>query len=129
MPHPPHGSSVCNPPAAIAGKGSWSGLNFQFERVRIGADPERQRRCDAFLQVCPSRCCAVLRWAGQCNASGWHRMGRSGITLLKLRARPLLVRDYFLCRTCRPALPPTWPMLPLACCRSFSSARAAAWLR
>lgn len=38
-------------PHPATGKGSWSGLNFQFERVRIGADPERQRRCDAFLQV------------------------------------------------------------------------------
>ena len=49
--------TLSSPHPAI-GKGSWSGLNFQFERVRIGADPERQRRCDAFLQVQLGSCCA-----------------------------------------------------------------------
>lgn len=36
---------------ACAGKGAWTGLNMQYERVRISPEPERQRRADAFLQA------------------------------------------------------------------------------
>jgi arogenate dehydrogenase (NADP+), plant len=37
-----------------SGRGSWAGLNFMFEKVRIGQEKGRQARVDAFLQVrCP----------------------------------------------------------------------------
>ena len=36
-----------------SGKGSWSGLNFMYEKVRIGRDARRQKRIDAFLKVRP----------------------------------------------------------------------------
>lgn len=34
-----------------SGKGSWAGLNFMYEKVRIGADPKRERRVETFLKV------------------------------------------------------------------------------
>lgn len=34
-----------------SGKGSWGGLNFQFEKVRIGTGAERESRAERFLQV------------------------------------------------------------------------------
>ena len=49
-------------PALPAGKGSWAGLNLQYERVRIGCEPDRQRRCDTLLQVSGqgARACVVV---------------------------------------------------------------------
>jgi hypothetical protein len=34
-----------------SGKGSWQGLNFMYETVRVGDDPQRQARIDNFLRV------------------------------------------------------------------------------
>lgn len=34
-----------------SGKGSWQGLNFMFEKVRIGSGANRSKRVNAFLQV------------------------------------------------------------------------------
>lgn len=34
-----------------SGKGSWAGLNFMYEKVRVGADKRRQARVDAVLKV------------------------------------------------------------------------------
>ena len=34
-----------------SGKGSWAGLKFMFEKVRVGGGERRQRRADQFLQV------------------------------------------------------------------------------
>lgn len=36
-----------------SGKGSWGGLNFMYDKVRIGAGSQRQARIDGFLQVGP----------------------------------------------------------------------------
>ena len=36
-----------------SGKGSWQGLNFMYERVRIGTSNERQQRLKNLLQVPP----------------------------------------------------------------------------
>lgn len=36
-----------------SGKGSWAGLKFMYEKVRIGTGERRQRRVNQFLQVCP----------------------------------------------------------------------------
>ncbi|KAI3433403.1 hypothetical protein D9Q98_003219 [Chlorella vulgaris] len=43
-----------------SGKGSWAGLNLQFDRVRIGQDEERQRRCDAFLAFYEREGCEMV---------------------------------------------------------------------
>lgn len=34
-----------------SGKGSWAGLKFMYEKVRVGGGERRQRRVDQFLQV------------------------------------------------------------------------------
>ena len=34
-----------------SGAGSWKGLNFQYEKVRVLDDPVRQQRVDKFLGV------------------------------------------------------------------------------
>lgn len=43
-----------------SGKGSWAGLNMQFDRVRIANKPESQRRCDAFLQFFEKEGCKMV---------------------------------------------------------------------
>lgn len=35
-----------------SGRDAWTGLNFMYEKVRIGSSKQRQQRCDAFLKVC-----------------------------------------------------------------------------
>ncbi len=35
-----------------SGKGSWQGLNFMYENVRVGSSNERQQRVKNFLKVC-----------------------------------------------------------------------------
>ena len=34
-----------------SGKGSWAGLKFMFEKVRVGGGERRQRRAEQFLQA------------------------------------------------------------------------------
>ena len=34
-----------------SGKGVWTGLNFMYEKVRIGEDEAKQQRVENFLQV------------------------------------------------------------------------------
>lgn len=34
-----------------SGRGSWQGLNFMYERVRVGHDKRRTGRVESFLQV------------------------------------------------------------------------------
>ena len=34
-----------------SGSGSWHGLNFMFEKVRVSSSANRQKRVDAFLQA------------------------------------------------------------------------------
>jgi hypothetical protein len=52
---PPEVDILCTHPmfGPDSGKGSWAGLNFMFEKVRIGTDPKRERRVDLFLKVRP----------------------------------------------------------------------------
>lgn len=35
-----------------SGKGSWQGLNFMYECVRVGSSNERQQRVKNLLKVC-----------------------------------------------------------------------------
>ncbi|GFH29911.1 arogenate/prephenate dehydrogenase, partial [Haematococcus lacustris] len=51
---PPEVDILCTHPmfGPDSGAGSWAGLNFMFERVRILADvdPRRARRCELLLE-------------------------------------------------------------------------------
>ncbi len=44
-----------------SGKGSWQGLNFMYECVRVGRSPERQQRVKNLLKVV-SCSCACEKW-------------------------------------------------------------------
>lgn len=48
---PPELDILCTHPmfGPDSGKGSWSGLNFMFDPVRVGSDPKRQQRLELFL--------------------------------------------------------------------------------
>ncbi len=50
---PPEVDVLCTHPmfGPDSGKGSWAGLNFQYEKVRIGNDPRREKRVELFLKV------------------------------------------------------------------------------
>ena len=43
-----------------SGKGSWAGLNFMYERVRVGPDRRRQARVDAFLKFFADEGCRMV---------------------------------------------------------------------
>lgn len=43
-----------------SGKGSWNGLPLVYDKVRIGTDPNRERRCAAFLAAFESEGCRMV---------------------------------------------------------------------
>lgn len=43
-----------------SGKGSWDGLNFMYERVRIGASEERKRRVETFIDFFREQGCRMV---------------------------------------------------------------------
>ncbi|KAI7837343.1 hypothetical protein COHA_008858 [Chlorella ohadii] len=99
---PPEVDILCTHPmfGPDSGKGSWSGLNFQFERVRIGADPERQRRCDAFLQFFEREGCRMVEMSceehDQLAASTQfitHTVGRT-LGAMQLQATPIDTKGF-----------------------------------
>lgn len=59
---PPEVDILCTHPmfGPDSGKGSWEGLNFMYEKVRIGADPKRQERCDAFVNFFAAEGCRMV---------------------------------------------------------------------
>lgn len=64
---PPEVDILCTHPmfGPDSGKGSWEGLNFMYEPVRVGADPRRQQRLELFLEFWKNQGC---RWAGRQQA-------------------------------------------------------------
>jgi hypothetical protein len=65
---PPELDILCTHPmfGPDSGKGTWAGLNFMFDPVRVGSDPKRQQRLDLFLNFFRTQGC---RWARQGAAS------------------------------------------------------------
>lgn len=59
---PPEADILCTHPmfGPDSGKGSWEGLNFMFEKVRIGDDEDRMARCNAFLDFFSSEGCKMV---------------------------------------------------------------------
>jgi len=59
---PPEVDILCTHPmfGPDSGKGSWSGLNFMYEKVRIGDDPRKQKRVDALLQFFADEGCRMV---------------------------------------------------------------------
>ena len=50
---PPEMDILCTHPmfGPDSGRGSWAGLNFMYEAVRVGEDPQREARVENFLRV------------------------------------------------------------------------------
>ncbi|KAG2447681.1 hypothetical protein HYH02_007141 [Chlamydomonas schloesseri] len=59
---PPEVDILCSHPmfGPDSGKGSWAGLNFMYEKVRIGADPKRERRVETFLKFFRDEGCNMV---------------------------------------------------------------------
>ncbi|EFJ52916.1 arogenate/prephenate dehydrogenase [Volvox carteri f. nagariensis] len=59
---PPEVDILCTHPmfGPDSGKGSWAGLNFMYEKVRIGADPRRERRVENFLKFFREEGCTMV---------------------------------------------------------------------
>ncbi|CAK0753242.1 hypothetical protein CVIRNUC_002206 [Coccomyxa viridis] len=59
---PPEVDILCTHPmfGPDSGKGSWQGLNFMYERVRIGTSNERQQRLKNLLQVFEGEGCRMV---------------------------------------------------------------------
>ena len=83
-----------------SGKGSWAGLNFMYEIVRVGDDdPRRKQRIDNFIRV---------------RSRAWWRMGN----VLVLSVTVVAASKLSAAVKC-----------PLNCLRSFSRMRVAPWWR
>jgi hypothetical protein len=56
---PPELDILCTHPmfGPDSGKGSWAGLNFMYDPVRVGDDPKRQQRLDLFLNFFRTQGC------------------------------------------------------------------------
>lgn len=59
---PPEFDIVCTHPmfGPDSGKGSWNGLNFMYEKVRVGESAKRQHRCQAFLDFFANEGCKMV---------------------------------------------------------------------
>lgn len=56
---PPEVDILCTHPmfGPDSGKGSWQGLNFMYEAVRVGTDAKRQQRLENFLEFFKNEGC------------------------------------------------------------------------
>lgn len=59
---PPEFDIVCTHPmfGPDSGKGSWEGLNFMYEKVRVGESKNRQHRCQAFINFFANEGCKMV---------------------------------------------------------------------
>jgi arogenate dehydrogenase (NADP+) len=59
---PPEMDILCTHPmfGPDSGKGSWRGLNFMYEAVRVGAEPARAARVDNFLRFFRNEGCRMV---------------------------------------------------------------------
>lgn len=59
---PPEIDLLCTHPmfGPDSGKGSWQGLNFMYDRVRVGSSRERQQRVEKFLQFFRDEGCRMV---------------------------------------------------------------------
>lgn len=59
---PPEVDILCTHPmfGPDSGKNSWAGLNFMFDKVRIGEESNRQERVDQFLKVFRDEGCRMV---------------------------------------------------------------------
>ncbi|PSC76454.1 arogenate prephenate dehydrogenase [Micractinium conductrix] len=99
---PPEVDILCTHPmfGPDSGKGGWTGLNMQFERVRVAREPERQRRADAFLQFFEREGCNMVEMTceehDQLAASTQfitHTVGRM-LGAMQLQATPIDTKGF-----------------------------------
>ena len=99
---PPEVDILCTHPmfGPDSGKGSWSGLNFMYERVRIGEESDRSERCDAFLNFFASEGCKMVEMTCEehdLDAASTqfitHTVGRT-LGAMKLQSTPIDTKGY-----------------------------------
>jgi hypothetical protein len=66
---PPEFDVLCTHPmfGPDSGKGSWEGLNFMYDAVRVGRDAKRQARVDNFLAFFRQQGCRCALKGGGCQ--------------------------------------------------------------
>lgn len=93
---------VCTHPmfGPDSGKGSWQGLNFMYERVRVGEDGVRAARCDAFLKFFAGEGCRMVEMsceehdrAAASTQFITHTVGRT-LGAMGLRQTPIDTKGY-----------------------------------
>ncbi len=59
---PPEFDILCTHPmfGPDSGKGTWDGLNFMYEKVRVGESEDRQQRCQAFVDFFANEGCKMV---------------------------------------------------------------------
>ncbi|KAJ0239829.1 hypothetical protein HA466_0225520 [Hirschfeldia incana] len=88
------------PQSAGSNHGSWLGLRFVYERVRIGGDRSRISRCESFLSIFERRGCEMVEMSCVDHdryAAGsqfiTHTVGRV-LEMLKLESTPINTKGY-----------------------------------
>jgi len=83
-----------------SGKGAWDGLNFMYERVRIGKSAEREKRCDIFVDIFRKEGCKMVEMTCEEHdrdaASSQfitHTVGRT-LGAMKLSETPIDTKGY-----------------------------------
>ncbi|KAL3158157.1 hypothetical protein ABBQ32_011749 [Trebouxia sp. C0010 RCD-2024] len=83
-----------------SGSGSWHGLNFMFEKVRVGSGGNRQKRVDAFLQFFEKEGCKMVAMSceehdRQAASTQFitHTVGRV-LGAMQLQATPIDTRGF-----------------------------------
>ncbi|XP_021906453.1 arogenate dehydrogenase 2, chloroplastic-like [Carica papaya] len=83
-----------------SGKGSWAGLPFVFDKVRIGNDPYRLGRCNKFLTIFEKEGCRMVEMScaehDKCAAGSQfvtHTMGRV-LEKFGLESSPINTKGY-----------------------------------
>ncbi|GAB4822227.1 hypothetical protein N2152v2_009273 [Parachlorella kessleri] len=77
---PPEVDILCTHPmfGPDSGKGAWTGLNFMYEKVRVGEDEAKQQRVENFLQFFANEGCTMVEMA--CEEHDRHAASTQFIT-------------------------------------------------
>jgi len=99
---PQHFDILCTHPmfGVNSGSGSWQGLNYQYEKVRIGNDPDRQERVETFLKIFSNEGCNMVEMtceehdeAAASTQFVTHTVGRM-LGTMKLQSTPINTKGF-----------------------------------
>ncbi|KAG1668422.1 hypothetical protein FOA52_015952 [Chlamydomonas sp. UWO 241] len=99
---PDHFDILCTHPmfGVNSGSGSWAGLNFQYEKVRVGSDPERVDRAERFLKIFADEGCRMVEMtceehdeAAASTQFVTHTVGRM-LGTMRLQSTPINTKGF-----------------------------------